>query len=539
MHPNRVTGREWRRVWLVILAVTLLTTLPYILAARSGGKDWRFSGFLFGVEDGNSYLGKMRLGARGLWDFYLFYTPEPHDSAPLIFLPYILPGQVVGRLIGPQDPAQTGPLIVTFHLMRVVFNALLIVVLYRFIAVFLKKPGSRLLALTLALFGGGFGWLVSIVFGGSWLGSPPPEFFIPEGFSLLILFGLPHLALARAALLGGLLCLFAALEDRWRYWSVMAGLCWIVVGLAVPFYLVILACILGAWGLAAWSSGRAFPLKLAQAGAVAFGINLPFVAYYALTFSRNPAFAQWSAQNILPSPHPLQYLLAYILLLIPAVFGARWAWRRARRGDVRWALLVGWLVVVPVLVYLPMNVQRRMAEAVIVPLAILATVALEWMARRPATRRVRRALMVAAVFGSAFFLFGATLGGLSPRPPLYYPAAEIRAMDWLNGHTGPEQVILAAYDTGNVIPAYTNQRPYVGHGPETMFAIQKTATMEQFFANGMDAEARKKLYQSVNADYIFYGPVERALANGAPPNWLPDAHLLYDAEGYQIYKLNP
>jgi hypothetical protein len=533
-----VTGREWRRVWLVVLTVTLLTTFPYILAARSGGEDWRFSGFLFGVEDGNSYLGKMRLGARGLWDFHLFYTPEPHDSAPLIFLPYILPGQAVGRLIQPQDPAQTGALILTFHLMRVVFNALLILVLYRFIAVFLKKPGSRLLALALALFGGGFGWLVGIVFGGSWLGSPPPEFFIPEGFSLLILIGLPHLALARAALLGGLLCLFGALENRWLYWSFMAGLCWIVVGLAVPFYLVILVCILGAWGLASWISKRTFPLKLARAGAVAFGINLPFVVYYALTFSRNPAFAQWSAQNILPSPHPLQYLLAYILLLIPAVLGSRWAWRRARRGDPRWALLVGWPVIVPVLVYLPMNVQRRMAEAVIVPLAILATVALEWMARHPATRRVRRALVVVAVFGSAFFLFGTTLSGLSPRTPLYYPAAEIRTLDWLNGHTGPEQVILAAYDTGNVIPAYTSLRPYVGHGPETMFAIQKTATMEQFFANGMDAETRKKLYQSVNARYIFYGPDERALANGAPPNWLNEAHLLYDAEGYQVYALN-
>ena len=118
---------EWRSVLLLALVVVVITTAPYCWRGRSREDDWHFSGFLFGVEDGNSYLGKMRLGARGVWDFFLFYTPEAHDSVPLVFLPYILPGQIVGHLFADTDPALTPALIVTYHVMRVVFDALLIV----------------------------------------------------------------------------------------------------------------------------------------------------------------------------------------------------------------------------------------------------------------------------------------------------------------------------------------------------------------------------------------------------------------------------
>ncbi|MFN8563418.1 MAG: hypothetical protein U0703_17790 [Anaerolineae bacterium] len=141
---------EWRNVLLLALVVVGLTTAPYVLAWSKQDDAWRFTGFLFGVEDGNSYLGKMRLGARGEWNFSLFYTPEAHDGAPLVFLPYILPGQIVGRFISDTDPALTPTLILTFHLMRIAFDALLIVVIYRFCSAFLSEPRDRLIATILA-----------------------------------------------------------------------------------------------------------------------------------------------------------------------------------------------------------------------------------------------------------------------------------------------------------------------------------------------------------------------------------------------------
>lgn len=567
---TRIASREWRNVILFALLIIVLTTLPYVLGYLKQDSQWQFSGFLFGVEDGNSYVGKMQLGARGLLDFYLFYTPEAHASAPLVFLPYIIPGWIVGRFINDHSAALVPALTLTYHLMQIVFNLLLIVVLYRFIAVFIKRPQTRFLALVLATLGGGLGWLLTLLGQSSWLGTPPAEFFIPEGFSWLILLGLPHLALARAALLGGFLLLFKALSpftpsetgeinpaptqgasSGIRY-AVLASLCWLLVGLAVPFYLPIIYVILATWGLILWIGQRRFPRELLISGGIAAGITLPLFAYFTYAFSTNPIFAIWSSQNILQSPHPLHYVAAYGLLVACALIAVRWLWRKTQHSAFstqHFALLL-WPVVVPILVYLPLNIQRRMAEAVIVPLAILAAVGLRFLVRKPRWKRLYRPAVVVMCLSSVLFLVGITFGALAQSRPIFRPTAELAALDWLNNHAPADSVILTAFDTGklspttnidtgNLVPAYTNLRPYVGHGPETAHATDKDATTRRFFADQMTADERRALYGSVNIHYIFYGPLEQTLlaSEKAVPEWQSDADKIYDTDGYQIWEI--
>ncbi len=517
---------EWRAVALIVLLVIVVTTVPYLVAASRQGADWRFGGFLYGVEDGNSYLGKMRLGARGIWNFYLFYTPEPTPGAPGLFLPYIAPGWLVGRFLAPTDPALPTALMLTYQLLRIFCDTLLIFVLYRFIAVFARAPSLRLTALLLALLGGGLSWLV--IFSGAL----PPEFYIPEGFSFLILFGLPHLALGRAALLGGFLLLFAALDrPRWLPYSVGAGLVWWVVGVAVPFYFAVIYAALGAWGLALWIRRRSFPLDFALRGGLAALITLPLCLYYFVTLSSNPAFAVWSAQNQLASPPPLHYLLAYVVLIVPALWGIRLAWATGKRST-RFVLLVGWVIAVPVLVYLPINVQRRLAEGVIVPLAILAALGLRSFRsrRRP---RARTALLIVASVSSALLLFGAFGAANRPGRPLFQPSAEVAAFDWLNQHAAPDDVVLAAMPTGNALPTYTNLRPFMGHGPETLDWPAKTRQVERFFSGAMPADERTMLYAQFNIRYVFDGPLEAAF--GPSSAWADGLTSIYDVDGYRIY----
>jgi hypothetical protein len=523
-----ITRREWVRVFIYIAILLLIVSLPYALAwAQHDG----FSGFLFGADDGNSYLGKMRLGAQGRWDFSLFYTAEPHDGASLLFLPYILPGQLVGRFIPETDPALTGALLGTFHLMRVVFGGLLLLVMYRFIAAFVADAGWRLFALVLATAGGGLGWLLLVV--GS--NSPPPEFFIPEGFTLQILLGLPHLALARAALLGGLLLILRGLESaRWVRFSALAGLCWLIVGLAVPFYLVIIYCILGAWGLAAWVRTRQFPVQLFRCAVLGAGITLPLFLYNTAVFTTNPAFTQWSAQNILESPPPLHYLLAYLPLGALAFIGARRLWPQA---SVPQTLLIGWPLIVPLLVYLPINVQRRLAESVIVPLAILAVIGLDVLARRFSRRTLVILTLAATLPTSLILLLGGYITAIAGPPQVVYPPAEIAAFTWLNTHAQPGEVVLGAFETGNRIPAYTHLRVYVGHGPETLNAMFKKAEVTHFYNGDMNAEERAALYESMRIRYVFYGPDERALAGDSAPDWQTGLTRIYAEGDYEIYEV--
>jgi hypothetical protein len=541
--------------------LVILTIAPYLLAWATQGPDWVFSGFLIGAEDGNSYLGKMRLGARGLWDFHLFYTAEAHPGASLIFLPYILPGQIVRLFMADHDPRLTGTLLLFFHAMRIVFDFLLVLVLYRFIAVFLRAPAARMLALVLATLGGGLGWLLLLVGQSHLLDSLPPEFYIPEGFTFIILFSLPHLALARAALLGGFLALFRAQRSevvgahprvrptteirlRWGL-TIFAGLCWLVVGLSVPFYLVIIYCLVSAWLLAVWLRQHRFPVMLFTRCAVAVAITLPLFAYFTLVFSTNPAFARWSAQNLLPSPHPLHYLLAYGVLAALAVIGGRWAWRR---GGVPHLLLIGWVIVVPFLVYLPLNVQRRMAEAVIVPLAILAAAGLRLLSQRwsrwrhtgyrRGARHVRNLALALTIPSSLFLLLGSVLTTLQHSRPLFYPASEVAALDWLNTHAEPDAVVLSSKAVGNLIPAFSGLRVYVGHGPETLDAVNKEALVARFYRDEFTPDERRALFETMRIRYVFYGTAERELAgaDNEQPAWQDGLMLVYDTNGYRIYE---
>ena len=97
-----VAPREWR--WAVLFSVFALaiTTIPYLVGWAAAGEGWHFSGFVFGVEDGNSYIAKMLRGAQGAWLFQLSYSDETHPAA-LMFLFHILLGKLAASLVGTQE----------------------------------------------------------------------------------------------------------------------------------------------------------------------------------------------------------------------------------------------------------------------------------------------------------------------------------------------------------------------------------------------------------------------------------------------------
>jgi hypothetical protein len=574
-----ISQRERQLVWIYAAVVMLITTLPYLAAWFNAGPDHVFSGFLVGNEDGNSYLGKMRLGARGEWSFTIFYTSEVHPEQPLTFLPYIVAGQIVGVFFGGHDPLLTPALIVMFHLMRIAFGLLMIVVTHRFIAYFVRRAGLRWLALVLATLGGGFGWLLFIV------SETPPEWLIPEAFAFQILFGLPHLALARSLLLTGLLLIFSTLRSdttqnnltlRDVRVCLLAGACFIGVGLCVPFYLAILYCILGIWGLTAWIMRglrwRTFPLGLFWRCLIAGGVTLPFFIYYALAFYvLNPVFTQWSAQNILRSPLPHHYLLAYFPIAALALIGGRRAWRRADISMPH-ALLIGWVIVAPILVYLPINVQRRMSEAVIVPLAVLAVWGVQRVValqrKRRNGRRMRRhqlrrwyaALIGVCLISNLLLYVGACVAaGFNEFRPVFIPTPEARLLRWLDAHTSPTDVVLASSGTrgrypgfiGNFIPAYTDARSFIGHGPETLFYTSKRDDVVRFYRGEITLQELENRYRQSRLNppyetallpirYIVYGPAEWELLRGESYFvWADMFTLVYSEDGYEVYEVPP
>ena len=498
----RVTRSELRWMLIASLAVILLASLPTLYAWALADADHVFSGFVYNAEDGNSYLAKMRLGARGDWLFRLVYTPEEHQGA-LVYIFYLLLGKLAAGL-GLSH-------IVVYHLARALLGLGLLLTVYAFTARFTTNVTVRRVAWSLVAIGSGLGWLLTLLGATSWLGSLPLDFWVPEAYAFLVLYSSPHLALAEALLLWAILWTLNAFQGRGLGWCLYAGLAAFAMAWILPFYAGVLAAVMGAYLLALLVRRRRIPWQ--ETGlTVLVGLGaLPPVLYSAWVFTTNPAFVAWAAQNRILSPHPIHYLLGFILLLVPAVWGAILA---LRQGEELWLLPVAWVLVVPVLLYLPFNLQRRMVAAVQVPLALLAAVGLvAWF-------RHRRLVLVAYVdiaSLSNLLLVAGSLGPIQQRTaPVYRAGDEVAALEWLAAHSQPEETVLASFQVGNVIPARTDLRVFAGHGPETLDSAEKRADVRRFFKPDASREWRQTLLKEYGIDYVIFGPAERSLGDWDP-----------------------
>lgn len=511
MSAGRVTPAEWR--WAagfgaVVLAATML---PYLIGFASQTAAWRFGGLLIGVDDSRSYLAKMALGARGAWLFTPVYTSEPQGG--VLLYPFYL---LLGKLAGVDPTAQ----VQAFHAARLLGGALALAAAYRFLAEFLPLVRQRRLGLLLIALGGGLGWLLVLLGQSNLAGSLPLDFFLPEAYTFLSLYALPHLVLARALSLWGAL---AYVRGQWA----RAGLAWLGVALIQPIHVLTLWAVLGvdflwtAWRERRWAWRGLF---------LAAGLPAPLVLYTVAIFSLEPVLRAWNSQSVLPSPAPIHYLLGYGLWLAPAAVG----WRGLRRQPrlQRWVL--AWLIVVPILVYLPLPIQRRLVEGGQMPLVILAVLGLTLVWRR---RWLTWLVAGASTLTALFLLLGGALAARTPAAPIFLAADQLAVFRWTAAQV-ERGVGLGAYLTGNALPVYTPLVAYLGLTTETVAFTEKEAQVARFFAASTPDEERRRWLMANHIGYVFSGPAEQALGE-FDPRPAPYLRERFRAGAYAVYTVQP
>jgi hypothetical protein len=549
-----VTGSERRWEWIFITFVLLITSLPYFLAYHNQGEAFRFTGHVFGVEDGNSYLAKMLSGSYGAWLFHTPYTAYPQNGT-LIYIPYIL----LGKLAAP--PALHDQLVVLFHVFRLVAGALMILATYDFIAFFVHEVRLRRIGLVLAILGGGLGWLFVIAGHQTWLGSLPLEYYSPESFGFLGLYGVPHLALARALLLWGVLVYLRVVarltgphgsQYNWLPQAARAGVLWLLAGLTQPLTTMLVGLVvilhilvLGLVQMVHWLREKpvAFNawLRVALTAFVAGLIPAPLVFYNMLVFNIDPILRNWTTQNLITSPNPLHYLLAYGVILPFAVLGGV---RLVRRSPWTGWLLAVWALALPVLAYAPFNLQRRLVEGgwiVLVTLAVCAW-AHEWQGADQKARR-KQTLLAAGVTAlllpsTLFLILGGLFAASQPAQPLFRPADEVAVFEFLQSNAGDGSVVLTSFDTGNALPAWAPVHVLVGHGPEGAYESEVRPLAEAFYRSDTQDAQRRDLLRRFNVRYVFWGPAERQLGEWMP-NQADYLHPVFGSGDYVLFEVDP
>jgi hypothetical protein len=380
------------------------------------------------------------------------------------------------------------------------------------------------------------------------LGSLPLEFYSPESFGFLSLYIYPHYALARALLLWGLLAYLKAAqhldEDRSiAIQGLKVGILWLLTGLAQPLtgmvtgaIVGIYLCVLAAWQVwihvqnkeAQWSR----LLKMSGLAVWAAVLPAPFVVYNLLSTHANPFVKMWTDQSQFASPHPVQYLLAYGLILPFSVLGGKQLWLK---GEWAAKLPVAWALSLPVLAYAPIGVQRRLPEGIWVALTLLAMKALE-LTPSGKLQRARAVLFFLLPSTALLLVEGAALA-LHPAEPAFRPADEVMTFQSLDKQKSRDEVVLSSYETGNALPAWAPVFVVVGHGPESVGLDELLPRVTAFYEATTPDNERIKLLTEMSVDYVFWGPHEQSLGKWDPRtcHWLTLYHQVSD---YYIFAVD-
>jgi hypothetical protein len=435
----------------------------------------------------------------------------------------------------------TTRIVVVYHMARVVFGLGLLLAVYRFLAALTRSVPVRRLAWMMAAVGGGLGWLLTALGQVRWLGDVPLDLYLPEGFAFIVLLGFPHIAAAQSLMLAGFLCLLRA----WRAgcldhgssvssvkWAVLTGLVWFLMGLIAPFSVAVAWAVAGAaWVTLCLRRQADFIAHWREActAALAAVISAPVVIYVVWVFTSNPVYAAWAAQSRIMSPHPLHYLAAYGMPLALAAFGAEDAWR-----DEGWAwLAVSWVAVIPLLVYLPTNVQLRLTTGVQVPLSLLAAHGAVRLWRRG--RRGLTLSLLAPMMPTVLLLLTSSTVWMMGRPsPSFRDASEAAVLNWLATRAQAEDVVLTAYDSGSYLPARVSARVLVGHDLEGKDSDRKRALVDRFFDATVDDVWRKRFLAQYSVDYVLWGPAERERGR-FDPHTAPYLRQAYTAQEYAVF----
>jgi hypothetical protein len=522
--------RRWPRFTIgVALVATGLSLLPYLLAYAWTPPGHHFSGFFFIADDATTYLAKMRQGADGAWLWTDPYTSEPHGGV-FLFGFYLLLGHLTGLM--------HLPLIAGYHLAGIAGAVALVLAADR-LCRHVLPASMRRIGLVLIVFGSGAGFIAQAIGNPSLFGSPIEalDLHLPELTGWYSILAIPHFVWATALIITALLCLLRVTDQpNWKCVG-FASIALVALTAIHPQMIPVFAIIWTAYQgvLFSWGHRPGWQSLLMQA--TPFLATAPLLAYNAWILFADPTIAEWARQWRHQAPGLVSLLLSLGIPLLLAAAGSRAVWRR---HDQRLALFAVWLPLVIALLYLPnlANIQRRLLDAIYVPLGILAAVGLTSLASRvrPAVARRLTALTLAACCCSSLIVLAIALRFASGAFAEAYASSDTwSAMQWLSAHHQPNDRALSSPQAGLELPAWAGVSVYVGHYSETLNYFDKINAVGSVLKPGGSASDLSAFMRHNGLTLLYWGKDEAA--TGFDPEDQPELQLIYRSATVTIYRL--
>lgn len=520
---NKTKDTRW--ILLFTLIIIVISSIPYVIGMfLENDSGWVFSGFIFGVEDGNSYLAKMLTGSFGDWLFRTPYTAYPQKGF-LAFLPYLL----IGKLASP--PEIHLQLIVLFQLFRWFGIYFLAYETYQFVSIFVSQRSSIRLAVVLSLVGGGLGWIAIFTSNSISGGRIPLEFYSPESFGFLSIFGLPHLCFSRALMLRSFRILLNPIYKLNPIKNhLLAGFYLLLSGIFQPLNIALGWLIIGVYKVVAFLKASQKDIIKETKLFVSFILfSLPFLIYNFFMFTFDPYLQTWEKQNIIKSPPIVDYIWAYGLGVICIIF-VIFINKKHLPNEL---FLITWLVIVPVLVYLPINLQRRLSDGIWVVFSIFIALAVNSIR----VKSLKYGTVFLFILSTIIVFTGSLTAVLNLDYPIYQDADLITVFRVIEKTGNKNDVVAANYDISNILPAYIPMRVVIGHGPESKNLFELETIIDELLSYQLSYSKYVNLINEFDIDFIIYSKdnfYENQVEN--PP--YPNQEIIFNNEKFQVVKIN-
>jgi len=518
-----ISSREWRFVGVVIVAVLLFTSLPYLYGYLSAPAEKQYMGLMLDVPDHGQYLSWWR-GFQSSLLVRNKLTPEPSRRVFFNLLWWAL--AQVSRWTGLSYAE-------VYQAFRWVAGGSFLWAVYRLIAQFVPQVDRRRAAFLLVTFSSGLGWFLIVLkytlTGGELLF--PLDVYIAEGNSFLCILGYPHFAFAITFIALTFECIWRGWREGRTRHMIGAGLLALLLGWMHAYDLLIIYAVMGTFALLMWWKRRAFPWRLLWGGAIVCALSCSGAVYSAILTTVDPLWKEVLAQFAnagvyTPSPPHLVILFGFPLI---AALASGIDLFRERQWSEENLFVMGWFVAGAALNYIPTDYQIHMLNSWQIPMAILATIGLYRLVPAITTRirslrlspdwarRLAAMALVLAVLPTNLYLWTWRFVDLARHDyPYYLSRDEVAALDWLREHTSPDDVVLSSITVGQYVPALSGNTAFLAHWAQTVDFYEKSERVERFFDPVVAEDERVETLRTLGVTYVFYGPAERAMGGYDP-----------------------
>lgn len=509
------------------LALILLASAPYLYGYLTTPQNQTFTGFgLYSWVDTPVYYGYIEQIKQGHFLLQDMHTSEPQKP---FFNVFWLTLGLLAKIFN-LSPA------LAFHLTKLILVPILVYSLFIFLRLFVIHRVKLKVALIFLTMASGFG----IIF---WNQLPFPynylwDFSIPETTIFQSIYSSPHFIASWILIILSFYFLISGYLKNRNTAIIKAGFAALILTQFHPFYALLLITVPTVYAFILYlkekNNGHLIKWLIFEV------FMVPSILYY--LYLQSDAVFNLRSQNLMLSPPPLTIILAFGATFFMAAGGLALVFKKYAQSKA-WLFIVVWFFTNLFLLYAPVPFQRRLIEGWMVPLGLLALLALNEFL--PQMTKLKEKYIALVFFtGAAIFLFSLSNMVIwkmsfdfyqNKTSHLYLTGDEISAFDWIKNNASDQTVFLTNnFVDGNLLPAMTGKKVFWGHGFETVNFNQKTDLINKLFSSD-DTNEQIAILKNNKITHLFWNI---GLANQFNPETKPFLTRVFANQVIQIYEIN-